>query len=279
MLRSRKGILIAGAFACTMSAWSDVSAKLPLDMWLDKDAAFERKATVSQWEGRGVGGGGALMDPSIGPAGQLFVATDMTSLFRSSDFGRSWGTVHFRELQASRGTRVVYTSDPLRLYTIDQTNDETVPAVSADGGVSWSRVTEAAWPRDIAAYSIFSDDTRTQLVLVATYEGIRSSTDGGQSFQMAYPQDNLHVAGVLFDGNTIYAGTSGGVLRSVDGGRTFAPIDVPDCRKTSACSRSPARAKATWCASSRRRCWRRISTRGWRSRMRSESSGVCTASN
>src|SRR5882757_1227414 len=50
---------------------------------------------------RGPGGGGAFFGPSINPFSpdDLWIGSDMSDLFHSTDFGRTWDTVDFRMLQ------------------------------------------------------------------------------------------------------------------------------------------------------------------------------------
>ena len=73
--------------------------------------ASERMAT---WESRGPGGGGALFSPSINPhdVDELFMATDMSGVFHSKDFGRSWETLSFRTLQGGFNSQFRFTADP-----------------------------------------------------------------------------------------------------------------------------------------------------------------------
>lgn len=176
----------------------------------------------SHWESRGAGAGGALMDPSFSPHDdRLFVACDMSELFRSTDLGRHWSDVDHRQIQGNRGTRVGFTSDPQQLFAIDQTDELPVPAHSSDGGLSWQRAPTSAWPADRAAIALFVDRRSTQRLLVATYDALYLSTDGGAHFVARYSTadgNGVHVGGVLFDGTEVYAGTSQGVLRSTGGG-------------------------------------------------------------
>lgn len=185
----------------------------------------------ASWVSRGVGGGGALMDLSFSPHDdRLFVACDMSELFRSTDLGRHWAAVNHAELQGNRGTRVGFTSDPNRVYAIDQTGELPVPAVSTDGGVSWNRVAEAAWPSDRTAYTLWTDGASTQRLLVADYSDLWISTNGGGSFSSVYHSANgngLHVAGAFFDGSTITVGTGDGLLVSTNGGASFALTAAP----------------------------------------------------
>lgn len=182
---------------------------------------------VSPWLPRGVGGGGALFDPSFSPTGdRLFVACDMTDLFRSDDLGRHWGQVHHTELQAGRGTRVAFTSDPNVLYVLDATDYlHPAPARSVDGGATWTRATQSAWPSDRTAYALFADLDRADRVLVAGFDTLWMSTDGGATFVARHTSTELRVAGAFFDGETIYVGTDEGLLVSTNGGASFAVSD------------------------------------------------------
>src|SRR3954467_10133028 len=68
---------------------------------------------------RGPGGGGAFFAPSINPynADDLWIGSDMSDLFHSTDFGRNWDTVDFRVLQGgSLPGRMEFTSHPLVRY-------------------------------------------------------------------------------------------------------------------------------------------------------------------
>jgi hypothetical protein len=195
-------------------------------------AANAGAATVpSQWTSRGIGAGGALMDPSFSPHDdRLFVACDMSELFRSEDLGRHWQAVHFGEIQGNRGTRVGFTSSADLMYAIDQTGELPVPALSHDGGVTWSRVANAIWPEDRTAYALFVDGASTQRLLVGTYDALWISVDGGASFQQRYATasgNGLYLAGAFFDGSTIRVGSSDGLLVSTNGGGSFALQAMP----------------------------------------------------
>src|SRR5688572_23154104 len=78
-------------------------------------------AVPASWEPRGPGGGGALFAPSFSPHApdELFVACDMTELFRTTDLGLSWTQAHFREFQGNTDSKVWFTPDRRVLYAID----------------------------------------------------------------------------------------------------------------------------------------------------------------
>src|SRR4051812_48508807 len=82
-------------------------------------------AAPTVWNSRGVGGGGAFFAPSFSPfnAGELYVTSDMSGLYKSTDTGASWSIRPFGQMQANRGSQVQYTNDPNVLYTLDYRED------------------------------------------------------------------------------------------------------------------------------------------------------------
>src|SRR5437762_2824635 len=98
---------------------------------------------------RGPGGGGAFFGPSINPynTDDLWIGSDMSDLFHSTDFGRTWETVDFRLLLGgSQPGRMEFTSHPLTRYALN----DSVPARSSDGGATWTSIPPASptsnWP-------------------------------------------------------------------------------------------------------------------------------------
>jgi photosystem II stability/assembly factor-like uncharacterized protein len=181
-------------------------------------------AQPSAWVSRGPGGGGALFAPTLSPhqSAEAFLSCDMGGLYRSSDWGASWSLLDFRQIRGSgQGCQVQFTSNPNILYAIDYSNDVAVPAKSTDGGSTWTQL--AADPTYGGAYAIAADPSRTDRVLVCDYNTLYFSGDGGTTFAAKYSNGNgCYLAGAFFDGNTIYVGTSAGVLFSTNGGSTFA---------------------------------------------------------
>ena len=72
----------------------------------------------TQWNSRGPGGGGAFLCPSFSPfnPAELYVTSDMSGVYHSTNTGASWQILPFGQLQGGRGARVQFTSnrvDPL----------------------------------------------------------------------------------------------------------------------------------------------------------------------
>jgi len=60
------------------------------------------------WLSYGIGGGGALFSPSLSPhdTDEIFMKTDMSTVFRSTNFGTTWDALDFRRLSGSHLTQV-----------------------------------------------------------------------------------------------------------------------------------------------------------------------------
>jgi len=168
---------------------------------------------------RGVGGGGAFFGPSINPHNrdEVYVASDMSDLFRSKDLGGSWEMLDFRSMRGhERMGSLQFTSDPNILYGLNST----VPAKSSDGGITWSNIPVSA--QDIVIYSVLADPAMSTRVLAADYSKVYFSTNGGKSYATVFTSNNLHVAGAFFDGARIFVGTRAGLLISTNSGKTFS---------------------------------------------------------
>lgn len=186
-------------------------------------APISLNAQPSQWRSIGMGGGGALFLPSISPydGKNIFIACDMTELFHSTDRGESWGQVHFSQLECNSVHGLVqFTDDPSILYTINYREETPEPAKSTDGGTTWKSIADPTGGSAIVLYTDIHSHMR--LILVAP-DAIYISNDGGATFTSRYSGSDLTGAGAFFDGNTVYVGTSAGMLSSSNGG-TFAPV-------------------------------------------------------
>jgi len=187
-----------------------------------------------QWQVRGSGGGGALFSPQFNPANpnDIYVASDMSQVFHTTNAGASWQTVDFRQLQGGHEARVQFTEDPNIRYSIDYSNvngiDLVRPSKSIDGGQTWQPT--AVDPTDGGAYYLFADPTNHNRVVVTDYTSLYFSSNGGQTWALRYTTSNsgagLLVGGAFWDGQNIYFGTNAGLLVSSNGGTSFAVANV-----------------------------------------------------
>src|SRR6185503_17310918 len=68
----------------------------------------------TSWNSVGIGGGGALFNPSINPANtsEFYVACDMSEYFHSTDFGLSYSQLDWQEISGSGNGVIRFTNDP-----------------------------------------------------------------------------------------------------------------------------------------------------------------------
>jgi photosystem II stability/assembly factor-like uncharacterized protein len=156
------------------------------------------------------------------------MATDMSSVFKSSDFGHNWTTLDFRQLQGGTKSDIYFTSDPNILYAINQYSDASgdydIPSRSIDGGKTWKAIVD---PTGGEVYSLFADPTTTSRLFISSYKDLYFSNNSGATFTQVYhvtttDPDGLRMGGVFWDGANIFVGTSAGLLVSTNGGTSFA---------------------------------------------------------
>ena len=171
---------------------------------------------------RGPGGGGAFFGPSINPYNNddLWVGSDMSDLFHSTDFGGTWDTVDFRLLLGgNQPGRMVFSSNPLVRYALNGD----VPSRSYDGGVTWTDIP----PDSGSVYCLYADPSFTNRLIVSDYTTLKISTNCGASYKNCYTNNDLLIAGVFWDGQTIYVGTRAGMVVSTNGGGSFKFVGTP----------------------------------------------------
>ncbi len=175
----------------------------------------------TSWKNIGPGGGGAFYSPSISPfnPSEVFIPSDMSDLFHTTDLGSNFSIVNFRYITAGIPTKVQFTNQQNILYTINQHEFGNFPVKSTDGGVTWNKTQSD--PTDGGAFQIFASDLDFNKVLVTDYSNVFYSTDGGTSFENIFQGDagtwGSYIAGVLWDGNDIYIVQPDGLLVSKNG--------------------------------------------------------------
>ncbi|MET0619519.1 MAG: IPT/TIG domain-containing protein, partial [Thermoanaerobaculia bacterium] len=161
-------------------------------------------------------------DPST-----AYAATVAAGVFKTIDSGASWSWLDIRYDNGDRLWNV-------RGFALDPANPQTlyVGSVGAlfkstDGGASW---TEKPGP-SFANVLVVDPGTPTR-VYAGTYYGLYRSEDGGETFEKLYPLSFPYLFEVEaiaispVDRGVIYAGNSGGLVKSVDDGLEFDPIFV-----------------------------------------------------
>lgn len=138
----------------------------------------------SLYQPRGIGGGGAMSGFSQSPySTQWFVGTDMGTLFRSLDQGKSWLAVHHNEttfnsdLTYSPG--VGFFSDAATLMHAPGGRN---PVRSLDRGKTWESVSFSLVQGEYIE-SWYSDSYHKQSLFALTTKSLWYTKDGGESWE------------------------------------------------------------------------------------------------
>ena len=200
-----------------------------LSAWLIADQGH-----AQLWQSKGIGGGGAFFSPMISPhnTDELWVSSDMSGFYRTTDFGNNWNLLHAEQLQGSTTVSIAFTSQPDSLYAINHSSQNGVdlqrPVYSNDGGQTWSPLPD---PTAGGAFTIYADPQRSDTYLLAGYDKLWFTNNRGQNYQLIYTFSNggngIHFAGAFFDSNFIYVGTSAGMLYSGNAGALWIPMTLP----------------------------------------------------
>src|SRR3954452_2574525 len=117
------------------------------------------------WTTVGPGGGGSYFSANLNNQ-DVWVASDMSGIYHSKNFGQSWQQQNFHSsaggINGGTASQVQFTSDPNILY-IPNSNQSV--AKSTNGGATWSKLT--GWTGG-TAYWMFTDQTTTTRLLVAS---------------------------------------------------------------------------------------------------------------
>lgn len=187
----------------------------------------------STFKYHGLAGGGAQYAPSINPnnPGDMYVACDMSGLYHSVDTGNTWNILSFRQMQASHPSMVQYTNSPDTLYCITFNNNDGngYTTKSTDGGLTWNFTTDATSGNGV--WLIYANPQNEKELLVTDYSDIYYSTDGGITFGSAFYTDTTgagaYIAGVLWEGSTIYICTNIGLMVSTNSGASWSKPTMP----------------------------------------------------
>ncbi len=199
--------------------------------------AFSSSTQESEWTTCDIGGGGALVFASINPHNpqEVIVGTDMSAVFRTTDFGASWHTVPFTTISGTYEADWCFTSDPQIIYAIDWYDVwwlEQKAVRSDDGGASFSPLpVNPHVPSYEYTTRLLVDPDHTERIMVGYEPAVFFSPDGGTTYNMVAQHDGtgphgLRLAGVHWNGSNIVVATNQGLFLSTDGGLVFSPLDI-----------------------------------------------------
>jgi photosystem II stability/assembly factor-like uncharacterized protein len=185
----------------------------------------------SNWQSRGIGGGGSMFFPTINPVNdnEFYVTCDMGQLFHSTDFGNSYTQVPFTQFIAGNKSTYEFTSSTNIAYCLSNDGNYNYGVRTMDGGNTWSRFPGSPY-NDEEIYTLKADYANPGRVVLGYYGEIYISNNFGATFSLIHSADNggagSIIGGVFFDGNNIYIGTNDGVLFSSNGGSSFTTLSI-----------------------------------------------------
>lgn len=184
------------------------------------------QSVPSSWTSKGIGGGGALQNPSISPFNnsRVFMSCDMSEMYETTDFGINWQALHYNNLQGGLKGKVSFTNDPLKLYAIGNSGSGTYfPKKSLDGGATWTTLSPNPCV-SFGAFQIYSNSLDYLQFVLSDRSNIYFTKDGGASYTTIETDPSLsgvHLAGAFFDGMDIYIASNKKVFISNNGGISF----------------------------------------------------------
>jgi len=210
------------------------AVKTLLAMSLVALAAVSSAAPATQWNSRGIGDGGGLYAPSFNPsnAAEIYLPCDMSPMFHTTNSGAAWDVVDFRQLQTFSHLGVQFAANPQIRWALDRRLNPPadtatqLPVVSTNGGATWLPLDTNVWPTARLAQSIFASALDTQTVVVATFNNLYCSTNGGATMTQVFTASSNRLAGAFFDPPNIFVGCRAGLLVSTNNGAAFALASV-----------------------------------------------------
>ncbi len=179
------------------------------------------------WESRGIGGGGAIQNPSISPfnSKRVILSCDMSQMFETKDFGDNWNTFNFNNLPGGIRAKVCFTNDSTILYAIGiSSSGSYTPKKSTDGGKTWTTFSNNPCT-NFGAFQLYANPSDYNQLVISDKSHIFFSSNGGTSFSTIETDNSasgLHLAGAFFDGANIYIASDKKVFISSNNGNSFA---------------------------------------------------------
>ncbi len=201
--------------------------KILLSAFLFLAFIAQSQSPIDTFIPRGVGGGGALFFPTINPANdnEFYVSCDMSELFHTTDFGKSYSQIHHKNLQVFNTSTYEFTNNALIAYSNHNDGNSGYPVKTIDGGKTWTVLPGHNSNYD-KAYKVIANYNNPSQVLIGYYQDIYISNNGGTTLTLVRHSTNsgagLILGGAFFDGNNIAIGTNEGLITSTNGGTSFS---------------------------------------------------------
>jgi len=185
-----------------------------------------------EWTSVGPGGGGAMYAPVISPhdSNLMFIACDMSGLYRSTDGGASWTMLDYRQIHYSQMfAPVFHPTDPNIIWDDDSRDWGYYIRRSTDGGITWSQVwsmpDEPCDDREYPCEDIHCLSDEPLCVLVCSWNfGLYRSTDGINFDIVPGAYEPLEIAE---NDSGVWIAEWDALYRSTDRGLTLSGVSVP----------------------------------------------------
>ena len=171
--------------------------------------ATQLHATGKPFEVLGIGGGGGMFTPAISPqdSNLMFISCDMSGDYRSTDSGKHWEMIHWRQIRNSRACRPLFTGDAI-IWISGPT-----PKISHDKGVTWQALLRSdtlPWKGQVIRMA--ADPNDSSVLLFGTDAGeLWRSTDTGKTWKLSRAGK---VAAIFGLGKKLYAAVGNDSLAS-----------------------------------------------------------------
>ncbi len=157
---------------------------------------------------------------------------DKSALYKSTDAGKTWNKIHngFPEGKLGRLAIAVAASNPNILYTVIEAEKKERKGLyrSDDAGNSWKQLNNdfGITVRPFYFSRIVVDPKNPDVVVKGGLSG-SISRDGGKTFKnLGRMHSDIHdITFDIKDSDRMYAGTDGGVYRSLNGGTTMEIVE------------------------------------------------------
>lgn len=200
-----------------------------------KVSDFTGSEAAPIYESRGIGGGGAMSGFSQSPyAGLWFVGTDMGTLFRSIDWGKTWTpifhsqTIFSSNLDHSPG--VGFFSDGNTVVHAPEGKD---PQISYDRGKTWQGLPMSLATNEYIE-SWYGNSYDEKILFALSSSALWVTSDKGKTWQKIMNEHPLGLyldylapkstSAVSNDSFVIYTAKKDGIYQSQDGGNSWVNI-------------------------------------------------------
>ncbi|MBC7712991.1 MAG: tandem-95 repeat protein [Rhizobacter sp.] len=234
------GTISCNVMACTYTPATGFSGSTSFTYNANDGKADSNVATVSlavsagvptttvAYSPRGVGGGGAMSGVSLSPYANLwFVGTDMGTLFKSTDLGLSWNAVnHNQATYDSDLTKAVSVGFSADGVTVFHAAAGINPKRSVDSGNTFTAISMGLASGELIKYWL-GDTSNANIMYAGTTKGLLRSVNKGSSWTRVNSEEAI---GTFIDQNTagkVYHATKTKVLVSSDSGATYSTYYAP----------------------------------------------------